>query len=352
MIMTDLKNNLANFPHRRLNILTGEWTLVSPHRVKRPWQGKVETAAIEDKPKYNPDCYLCPGNERAGGKRNPVYDNTFVFDNDFSALLPEQPEFKLNQNNLLLAESEKGMCKVICFSPRHDLTLAEMDVKEIVNVIEVWTSEYEILGSEEFINYVQVFENKGEIMGCSNPHPHGQIWAQQTIPVEPAKEIIQMKKYFNEKKTCLLCDYLKIEIEEKERIVYGNDDFIVLVPFWAVWPFETMILSKRHLGSLRDMNPQEKNSFADAISKITIKYDNLFNVSFPYSSGIHQKPTDGKRYEELHFHMHFYPPLLRSAAIKKFMVGYEMMANPQRDITAELSATKLRELSVVNYKIR
>jgi len=344
--------NLADHAHRRLNILTGEWILVSPHRAKRPWQGQVEKVTEETLPAYDPTCYLCPGNERAGGEKNPKYQSTFVFTNDFSALLPQTPEGEFTREGLLVARGEEGLCRVVCFSPRHDLTLPEMSSGQIRDVIDAWIREYETLGSQPNINYVQIFENKGQLMGCSNPHPHGQIWAQRAVPMEPAKELARMVEYLRSKDSCLLCDYLSLERREKERLVCENEDFAVLVPFWAIWPFETIILSKRHLGDLADLNEEEKDSLSDIIRRITIRYDNLFETSFPYSAGFHPKPTDGGEHPEWHLHMHFYPPLLRSATIKKFMVGYEMLANPQRDITAELSAERLRSLSEIHYNAK
>ena len=347
-----VKFDFSEHPHRRFNLLTGEWILVSPHRAKRPWQGQVEDSPQEKRSAYDPNCYLCPGNQRAAGKQNPNYSSTFVFDNDFSALRLNAPANEINKNGLLIARAEPGICRVICFSPRHNLTLPEMPVKDISKVVDVWTEQYRELGEMPDINYVQIFENKGAMMGCSNPHPHGQVWAQESIPVEPAKELQQVSHYFNSKKSCLLCDYLKLEIKEKERIVFQNDHFVVLVPFWAVWPFETLLLSKRHFGSFLEMENAEKNALADALKRITTKYDNLFRVSFPYSAGFHQSPTKGKEHPEWHFHAHFYPPLLRSATVKKFMVGYEMLANPQRDITAEWSAKRLRDLPDVHYKTK
>ncbi|MDQ4139561.1 MAG: UDP-glucose--hexose-1-phosphate uridylyltransferase [Bacteroidota bacterium] len=336
--------DLAEHPHRRYNTLTGEWVLVSPHRAKRPWQGQQEEVEKETRPEYDPTCYLCPGNERAGGQKNPPYTETFVFNNDFGALQESTPTGSFKKGNLLQAESERGICKVICFSPRHDLTLPDMEVADIRKVVDLWQREYEELGKLDFINYVQIFENKGIIMGCSNPHPHGQIWAQSSIPVEPAKELVQQQNYFSENNRSLLSDYLAIELEEKKRIVVENEHFAVLVPFWAVWPFETMIVSKRHFGSLSQITEAEKDAFADSIKKLTVVYDKVFNVSFPYSAGIHQTPTDGQEHPGWHFHMHFYPPLLRSATVKKFMVGYEMLGNPQRDITPETAADRLRSL--------
>jgi len=342
--------NFSEKPHRRLNVLTGEWVQVSPHRTKRPWQGKEEKKVANEKPKYDPDCYLCPGNARAGGKKNPEYTSTFAFDNDFSALLPGTESESMNEKDLLVAITERGICRVICFSPRHDLTLPELETGEILNIVNLWVDQYRLLGEMPFINYVQIFENKGEIMGCSNPHPHGQIWAQRSIPDEPAKELKQQQSYYKKHSSTLLSDYLKHEIRLNERIVTENEHFVVMVPFWAFWPFETLLISRRPFGRFTDMNQEEKDGLADIIRKITIKYDNIFNISFPYSAGFHPAPTDGKQHPEWHFHMHFYPPLLRSATIKKFRVGYEMLGNPQRDITAEYSAGLLRECPEVHYK--
>ncbi len=335
--------------HKRYNVLTGEWVLVSPHRTKRPWQGKVEEPAKDNMPQYDPKCYLCPGNERAGGFKNPQYESTFTFVNDFSALIPEIPEGKVNQDGLLIAQSEKGICKVICFSPRHDLTLARMEPEAIVEVINLWIKETKELSANPMINYVQIFENRGAIMGCSNPHPHGQIWSNQTVPDIPAKENQNMEHYHNEKGCCLLCDYVKTELEAKERIVYQNESFLLVVPFWAVWPYEVMLLPKRHMSLLEQMNENEKKDLALAMNHLGIKYDNLFKTNFPYSMGIHQQPLDGKEYPQWHFHFHYMPPLLRSATVKKFMVGYELMATPQRDITAEQAAEKLRNLPDKHY---
>lgn len=338
-------------PHRRLNILTNEWIQVSPHRTKRPWQGKQEERASEKKISYDSSCYLCPGNLRAGAEqRNPDYTTTYAFNNDFSALLPGTIEQQMNDADLLVGASEKGLCKVVCFSPRHDLTLPEMSQQELRQVVDVWVQEYEELGAIPWINYVQIFENKGDIMGCSNPHPHGQIWAQQSIPEEVVKEQITQTAYFKKHKSTLLGDYLAKEVELKERVVVENEHFVVLVPFWAFWPYETIVISRRPFGGFTDMSSDEKEALADIIRQITIRYDNLFEVSFPYSAGFHPSPTDGLAHEEWHFHMHFYPPLLRSATVKKFSVGYELLANLQRDITAEFAAKVLRELSDLHYK--
>lgn len=337
-------------PHRRYNPLTCEWVLVSPHRAKRPWQGQTEKKQTEKRPEYDSTCYLCPGNKRSSGKNNDHYNDTFVFTNDFSALLPETTDGEIGEG-LFKAKTEKGICRVICFSPNHSLTIPEMELEAVKKVVDVWCKEYEQLGAKEFINHVQIFENKGAVMGCSNPHPHGQIWAQSSLPDEVCKEAKNLKDYYEKHGTTLLYDYLKEELHKKERIVTENDTFVCLVPFWAVWPFETMILPKKAVEKITDLSEEEKMDFAAIYKNLTTRYDNLFGVSFPYSAGIHQAPTDGQEHPEWHLHMHFYPPLLRSSSVKKFMVGYEMMANAQRDITAEQSAERLRKLSLKHYKL-
>jgi len=346
-----------NLPHRRLNPLTGEYVLVSPHRAQRPWQGAVEKMPPESLPEYDPNCYLCPGNGRAGGKRNPAYTYTFVFDNDFPALLPPEawdqssyPNPSSPQKGLFVAEPDTGICRVVCFAPRHDLTLPLLSQAEIEMVIRTWTEQTVDLGSREHIRYVQVFENKGEMMGCSNPHPHSQIWSSYSIPNEPAKELRAQTEYLDQHRSCLLCDYLAAEQANGERLILVNEHSTALVPYWAVWPFEVMLISQRHYASLPDLTSLEVSALAEILQQITTRYDNLFEISFPYSMGFHQAPTDGGEHLEWHFHAHFYPPLLRSATVRKFMVGYEMLASPQRDLTPEIAAGRLRELSGEHYR--
>lgn len=336
--------------HRRYNVLTGEWVLVSPQRLKRPWLGKVEKRPASLLPEYDPDCYLCPGNTRANGQQNPGYEGTYVFDNDFSALTHSEKRIHLDIEGLLRADGESGICRVACFSPRHNLTLAEMDDNGIYQVVQLWKDEYISLGRLDDVNYVQIFENKGEIMGCSNPHPHCQIWAENLLPAEPSKESIRMREYKEQTGGCLVCNYISLELKSKERIVFETEQFVALVPFWAVWPFEVMVAPKSHMHNLAAASESELREFAAALRGVTVRYDNLFETSFPYSAGVHQSPTDGGDHDEWHFHMHFYPPLLRSATVKKFMVGYEMLANPQRDITAESAAERLRAMTEVHYK--
>ncbi|RXP46346.1 UDP-glucose--hexose-1-phosphate uridylyltransferase [Lutibacter sp. HS1-25] len=338
-----MNTDLQDYSHKRLNVLTGEWVLVSPHRAKRPWQGQNEELSKEVKPAYDKSCYLCPTNTRINGEVNPDYKGAFVFTNDFAALQKDSPSFAIN-DGLLQAQSETGICKVICFSPDHSKSLAEMSVQAIEKVVVTWKEEYEILGSEKSINYVQIFENKGAVMGCSNPHPHGQIWSQSSLPNEVYKKDIHQLAYFQKNNKTILEDYVQQELALKERIIFENDAFVVLIPFWAVWPFEAMILPKKAQKNLSCLTKEEGFQFAEAISVLTKAYDKLFNCSFPYSSGIHQAPTNGEANDHWHWHMSFYPPLLRSATVKKFMVGYEMFGSPQRDITAEIAAKRLREI--------
>ncbi|MEV4641132.1 UDP-glucose--hexose-1-phosphate uridylyltransferase [Actinoplanes sp. NPDC049548] len=325
-------------PHRRLNRLTGEYVLVSPHRTARPWQGQVEEPVRESRPAYDPACYLCPGNTRAGGARTATYSSTYVFDNDFAALLPDIAAAESPAHGLLQAEPERGICRVLCFSPRHDLTLGAMDTAAIRRVVDAWTGQYAELGAIPWVRHVLIFENRGAMMGASNPHPHGQIWAEERLPNEAVKELAQQEAYDG----CLLCDYLAVELSEGTRIVTANPEFVALVPFWAVWPFETLVLPRTHTGALPALTGAGRDGLADILGRLTRRYDRLFGVTFPYSMGLHQTPTDGTPYPSWHLHAHFYPPLLRSATVRKFMVGYELLAGPQRDITPERAAAQLR----------
>ncbi len=347
--------DLFSLPHRRLNQLTGEWVLVSPHRTQRPWLGQVEALPPTTLPSYDPTCYLCPGNTRANGIQNPVYTETFVFDNDFAALLPDTPPVHLSIRatpssdgargpTLLHAETERGICRVVCFSPRHDLTLAQMTQAEVRRVVEVWVEQFNELSAIDWVQSVLIFENRGAMMGASNPHPHGQIWANAQLPNEMRKELSTQTAYWHEHNRCLLCDYLALELAAGERIVLTNETWVALVPFWAVWPFETMILPRAHVGAISDLDEAGRAGLADILRQLTARYDRLFNVTFPYSMGFHQRPTDGFVHDGWHLHAHFYPPLLRSATVRKFMVGYEMLAQPQRDLTPEQAAARLREL--------
>jgi UDPglucose--hexose-1-phosphate uridylyltransferase len=321
--------------HKRFNPLTRSFVLVSPHRAKRPWLGQEEAVTVDKTPSYMPSCFLCPGNPRiSGSTTNPQYTSTFVFGNDFPAVQDIQPSVSNNATNgvddlanrLLKIQGVRGQCKVVCFSPNHALSMAEMNSEEIRAVINAWVSEYTSLGAQPHISHVQIFENKGAVMGCSNPHPHGQIWATEDVPEEPAKELESLGAYKKEHGgACLLCDYATLEVQDRSRIVVENDSFLCVVPFWAVWPFETMILSKAHAASLLDLDDKQKDDLADILSRITVKYDNLFQVSFPYSMGIHQAPTDGSTDSPAHLHLHFYPPLLRSATVKKFLVGWALL---------------------------
>lgn len=377
-IMPD--NILDDISHRRFNALTGTWILVSPHRTKRPWQGQQEESSKTTLPEYDASCYLCPGNTRAQGDQNPTYKNTFVFVNDYSAVKESQAEYAppINTSDpsstLLRAESVTGKCYVLTFSPSHNVTLADLSAPEILPVIEEWTKIYtahispssplsqvstglslstQITPPTAQYQWMQIFENKGSAMGCSNPHPHGQIWTTTGLPQEPLLELTQLQKYRHEHKgDNLLSDYVKVEMEKQERIVFQNNTFIVVCPWWAVWPFEVMIVSKEHRRALVDFTEEERLGFAEAVAEVTRRYDNLFETSFPYSSGIHQAPLAGTE-EEInasHFHMHFYPPLLRSATVRKFLVGYELMAEPQRDITPEQAAARLRDCGGKLYR--
>lgn len=333
-------------PHRRYNPLLGEWVLVSPHRTKRPWQGQQEKPESVRRPSHDAGCYLCAGNTRANGEVNPRYESTFTFTNDFAALLPDTPGFE-SHSGLFQSEAVRGECRVICFSPRHDLTLAQMDPADLENVIRTWQSQSSELGKT--YQWVQLFENKGLTMGCSNPHPHGQIWAGNWVPQNIEQEDKHQAAYFEIEGSALLLDYAEEEIERKERVVTRNGDWVIVVPYWAVWPFETLLLPRFPLSRIEELNESRVASLAEVMRDLLVRYDNLFQTDFPYSMGWHGAPyRDGDR-SHWQLHAHYYPPLLRSASVRKFMVGYEMLAEAQRDITPEQAAQRLRELSGVHY---
>jgi UDPglucose--hexose-1-phosphate uridylyltransferase len=336
-------------PHRRYNPLRGEWILVSPQRTQRPWQGQTTKPAPPPDISYDPACYLCPGNPRAGGAQTPAYTGVYAFDNDYPALLPAlpSPAAPVAGTTLLIAEPESGRCRVLCFDPNHSLTLANMPVPSIVGVIETWASETAMLGADPSINYVAIFENRGAMMGSSNPHPHCQIWATCHVPNEPLAEGVQQLAHFNTHHRTLLADYLAEELALDTRIVCQNNEFVALVPFWAVWPFETIILPTQPCESFTGLTPTQMLALAEILKQVTTLYDRLFSVSFPYTMGFHQCPTDGEPHPEWTLHAHFYPPLLRSAEIRKFMVGFEMLGMPQRDITPERAAEMLRAAAEV-----
>lgn len=329
-----------------------EWVLCSPHRTKRPWQGAIEKGVIEDKPEYDPKCYLCPRNDRAGDETNPDYTGTFVFDNDFSALLPGTPEHEADPSGrgLMRMKAESGLCRVIVFTPRHDLTLAQMDQSVLEGVVDLWTDQYEDLAANDEINHVMIFENKGAMMGCSNPHPHGQIWASASVPSIPETELASQAHYLADHSSSMLVDYAALEAKDGDRAICQNDSFIAVCPFWATWPYEALLLPRRAVTCLPELTDVERADLARILSLLTIKLDNLFETTFPYSMGIHQAPVDGRDYPEAQLHWHFYPPLLRSATVKKFLVGYEMTGEPQRDITPEQAAEKLAKLPDVRYR--
>lgn len=342
---------LFESPHRRLNPLTDEWILVSPHRAKRPWQGQVEDVPDEHRPNYDPTCYLCPRNARVGGTQNPDYEGVFVFDNDFPALLPtlEDTASVDNSHPLYQIHPERGICRVICFSPRHDWTLAHMPLDRIRAVVDMWGEQTLDLAQNDWLTYVQVFENKGQAMGASNPHPHGQIWATERLPREVSKEDSTQRTYFEKYGQTLLSAIVDEEVRQGTRVVYENDHWLIVVPFWAIWPFEVMMVTKRPVAYLHDLTSDERDGLAAALSAIAIRYDNLFRTIFPYSMGFHQAPVNSGPQPHWHLHSHFYPPLLRSATVRKFMVGYEMLGTPQRDITPETAAERLRSLPATRF---
>jgi UDPglucose--hexose-1-phosphate uridylyltransferase len=339
--------SIQNFSHRRFNPLLDEWVLCSPRRLDRPWQGQAERPAVESLPSYDPQCYLCPGNPRANGDRNPAYESTFAFDNDFPALSRDVPHAD-DTEELLRARPEAGRCRVLCFSPAHDLTLARMDVRALRGVVDAWAGEVESLAAAGFA-YVQVFENKGAAMGCSNPHPHGQIWATRHVPSGPARRTSTQSRYFDAHGRDLLGDYLVRELAEGERLVCRNEHWAALVPFWAVWPFETMVLPLRRVGDLPGLAGEERDALADLLGRLVRRFDNLFRCPFPYSMAWHARPTDGGAHAYCRLHASFYPPLLRSATNRKFVVGYELAAEAQRDITPEEAAERLRALCDLHY---
>lgn len=343
-------------PHRRFNPMTGEWVLVSPQRDRRPWLGKIDKASRFKLPSYDPNCYLCPGNLRVGGVQNPQYLGPLVFDNDFPALLPvlgaKEKAAGVQEHSIFQAEEVGGVCRVVCFSERHDLTLPQLSLEEAAAVVNCWAEQTSEISRLPGIRYVLIFENKGELMGCSNPHPHSQIWATSYVPDFPAKEMASQRVYRQKTGGCMVCDILQAELQDGERLIYENDYFAVLVPYWAVWPFETLLVCKQHIGSLAELDARSRRGLADIIQKMTTCYDNLFEISFPYSFGFHQSAVDPSPEEQLHLHAHFYPPLLRSADVKKFMVGFEMLAMPQRDLTPETAAARLKSLPYVHYLAR
>jgi UDPglucose--hexose-1-phosphate uridylyltransferase len=332
-------------PHRRYNPLLDEWVLCSPQRLERPWQGQVETVASAALPAYDASCYLCPGNSRANGARNPPYTSTFIFDNDFPALLPEARGEAIDGGGLLVARPERGRCRVICFSPRHDLTLSDMDILDLRGVVDAWADEVTSARADPGLRYVQLFENKGAIMGCSNPHPHGQAWATATVPLLPARKLASQRAYFERHGRDLLGDYLERELREDERVVTRNPHWVWLVPFWAVWPFETMLIPRRPVPDIPSLSSEERMALAEILKDLNARYDRLFRSPFPYSMGWQGQPHDGNTHPEWRLHATWLPPLLRSASVKKFLVGYELAAEPQRDITAEAAAARLRELT-------
>lgn len=328
--------------HSRRNALTGDWVLVSPQRTQRPWQGQVEHSDVEELPEFDANCYLCPGNARANDERNPDYNGVFVFDNDFPALSQDAGD-SVEDGGLFAHRSEVGVCRVICYSERHDERLATMPTEKLVAALQSIVGEFKDLDSDPRINYVQVFENRGRMMGCSNEHPHGQIWATSSIPNEPAKEQRAQQLYLDIHGRSLLRDYLQSECETGERLVYMSDHFVALVPFWAVWPYEILLLPRDRVAAPDELNANQLQDLAIVLQTVLRAYERLFSASVPYSLGLHPRPSDGRKHDGWQFHAHIYPPLLRSASVRKHMVGFEMLAMPQRDLTPELAAQQLRD---------
>ncbi|HTC85214.1 MAG TPA: UDP-glucose--hexose-1-phosphate uridylyltransferase [Candidatus Acidoferrum sp.] len=324
-------------PHRRYDPLTDEWVLVSAGRTRRPWLGREELPAIEHLPAYDPECYLCPGNSRVGGERNPRYDSTFVFTNDFAALSPDTPTDRVGEG-LFVAEGETGTCRVLCFSPRHDQGLAQMSREAVRGIVDLWASQTDELGRR--YRWVQVFENRGESMGASNPHPHGQIWAGSALPRQAVREDGTQRRHFERHDRRLLLDYAEAE-EAGPRVVEIDEDWLAVVPFWATWPFETLLIARRPVRRLPDLSGEQRDSLARTLISLLGRYDRLFDQPFPYSMGWHQAPFGDEGGDHWQLHAHFYPPLLR-ATIRKFMVGYELLAEPQRDLSPEEAAERLR----------
>jgi len=341
--------NLAQDSHRRYNPLTREWVLVSPERTARPWLGRVEAPALAESSAYDPKCYMCPGNVRINGTQNPKYAGTCVFDNDFPAMTPNTSDGMIEVKELLVARGEPGICRVVCFSPQHNLRLPRMNPQALHGVIEVLAEQHAQLGALPWVNYALPFENSGALMGASNPHPHCQIWANGNLPNEVSRELTSFGTYLRSHGSCMLCDYVKLEIRRRERVICDNQYFLAVVPFWAIWPFEALLLSKKHAAGFADLIAGEREALAEILIKLTTRYDNIFRTPFAYSMGYHCAPTDGAAHPEWHFHAHFYPPLLRSAAVRKFQVGYEMLGMPQRDITPEDAAKQLRNVQQWHY---
>jgi UDPglucose--hexose-1-phosphate uridylyltransferase len=335
-------------PHRRRNPLTGRWVLVSPHRAKRPWQGQQETADDEVRTAHDPGCYLCAGNLRVTGERNPDYADTFVFSNDFAALLTDTPSALDEGDPLFESMPARGTSRVICFSPDHSKTLPELSQQALGRVIDTWCEQAALLGGE--YPWVQVFENKGAMMGCSNPHPHGQVWATSYVPDEPAAEDRHQRNHFDQHKAPMLLELAQREAIRGERVVVQTEHWLAIVPYWATWPFETLLLPRFAVQRLPQLTTEQRADLADALKRLTSRYDNLFRCSFPYSMGWHGAPFDGRDAAPWQLHAHFHPPLLRSATVRKFMVGFEMLAEAQRDLTPEQAAERLRAVSDVHYR--